>query len=179
MPLLHWELATWKPDDPLHCSECGNELGEHYVFHRHEDGRHILCIERCGGSLVSTEEVRVLIVEQRYQRRLERHARAVARVVPERRRRQAKRVEPVVVEPVTFTVAELRLMDYADYLQTDHWQAIRKAALQRAGYRCQLCNTNGLLDVHHRTYARLGCEKPFDVTVLCRQCHGNFHDMRR
>jgi hypothetical protein len=32
-----------------------------------------------------------------------------------------------------------------------------------------------LLDVHHRSYARLGAELPADLEVLCRPCHGAEH----
>jgi 5-methylcytosine-specific restriction endonuclease McrA len=61
------------------------------------------------------------------------------------------------------------------YLRSDHWQEVRKAALERAGRRCQVCNGDKQLDVHHRTYERKGREEPSDVTVLCRKCHETFH----
>jgi hypothetical protein len=61
------------------------------------------------------------------------------------------------------------------YLRSDHWQEVRKAALERAGRRCQVCNGDKQLDVHHRTYERKGREEPGDVTVLCRKCHETFH----
>ena len=61
------------------------------------------------------------------------------------------------------------------YLRSDHWAAVREAALKRAGHRCQVCNAPDRLDVHHRTYERLGNEEPGDVTVLCRRCHAVFH----
>lgn len=71
---------------------------------------------------------------------------------------------------------ELRDMPYSDYLQTDHWQDKRKSALYRAKYRCQLCDDGDtVLDVHHRTYRRLGCEHVSDLIVLCRECHQIFH----
>ena len=43
-------------------------------------------------------------------------------------------------------------------------------------YRCQICYTSHRLEVHHRTYERLGYEKPSDLTVLCYWCHRNNHD---
>lgn len=70
---------------------------------------------------------------------------------------------------------ELKTMPYAKYLQTEHWQQIRKAALKRAKYRCQTCNSTSVLDVHHRTYERRGEEIAADVIVLCRDCHSKFH----
>lgn len=70
----------------------------------------------------------------------------------------------------------VRRMPYRDYLKTEHWQEFRRFALKRAGYRCQLCNAkNCRLDVHHRTYERIGDENPNDVFVLCVPCHERFH----
>lgn len=65
------------------------------------------------------------------------------------------------------------------YLRSEHWQRKRAAALEAAGYRCQVCNENQRLDVHHRTYERLGREAPGDLTVLCRRCHELFHANKR
>jgi len=70
-----------------------------------------------------------------------------------------------------------RSIPYVDYLATEHWSRQRREALQRAGYRCQICNGSGVLDVHHRTYEHLGDldEEASDLIVLCRPCHGLFH----
>lgn len=71
---------------------------------------------------------------------------------------------------------ELRTMPYQAYLQTPEWQEKRDQALERSGHRCQLCNSDDSLNVHHRTYERRGNEELSDLTVLCRQCHNLFHD---
>lgn len=64
---------------------------------------------------------------------------------------------------------------YDEYLSTEHWQSVRRRALERAAHRCQTCNSPENLAVHHRTYARIGNEDEADLTVLCRTCHGLFH----
>jgi uncharacterized protein with PIN domain len=64
---------------------------------------------------------------------------------------------------------------YKTYLKTEHWRELRADASTKAGHRCQVCNKKGLIDVHHRTYERLGAEKLEDVIVLCRECHSIFH----
>lgn len=75
---------------------------------------------------------------------------------------------------------ELRAMLYEEYLQSPHWKRRREDKLRAAGRRCQVCNRgSGILDVHHRTYERLGEELDEDLTVLCRDCHSVFHDHRR
>lgn len=71
---------------------------------------------------------------------------------------------------------QLKTMPYFEYLQTPEWQATRRQMLERALFRCQLCNANGLLDVHHRTYERRGEEWEEDLIVLCRRCHQKHHD---
>lgn len=75
---------------------------------------------------------------------------------------------------------ELRALSYKEYLQTPHWKRKREDKLRTVGRRCQLCNRgSGTLDVHHRTYERLGEELDQDLTVLCRACHTTFHEHRR
>jgi hypothetical protein len=72
-------------------------------------------------------------------------------------------------------VKALRALPYAEYLKTGHWQRRRWEALGRSGYRCQVCNSyDRPLEVHHRTYERLGCEHPSDLFVLCDTCHDLF-----
>ena len=65
---------------------------------------------------------------------------------------------------------------YVEYLKSERWANVRAAALRRAKGRCQACNSPDFLDAHHRTYERMGREDIADITVLCRECHGTFHD---
>lgn len=74
-----------------------------------------------------------------------------------------------------YSLSVLRSCDYSVYLASEHWQITRAFALDHAGHRCQVCNANERLDVHHRTYARRGAELPQDLIVLCRKCHEIFH----
>lgn len=65
-------------------------------------------------------------------------------------------------------------LDYYEYIASSEWKQKANAAKERAGYRCQVCNRHKkevVLDAHHRTYERLGNERPEDITVLCRDCH--------
>jgi hypothetical protein len=71
---------------------------------------------------------------------------------------------------------QLQSMPYEDYLKSEEWQAKRKQALAYAENRCQLCNGDGELHVHHRTYDRRGAEMPQDLIVLCKDCHEKFHN---
>lgn len=70
---------------------------------------------------------------------------------------------------------------YLDYYKSPTWAKKRKAALKRAGYRCQYCGKKGgVLQVHHLTYARFGGnEKPRDLKVACLTCHQIADNERR
>lgn len=67
-------------------------------------------------------------------------------------------------------------LSYAEYLRSDWWKERRALAIQQAGGRCQVCNSPDSLNVHHRSYDRLGYEPLSDLTVLCRPCHALFHE---
>jgi hypothetical protein len=73
-------------------------------------------------------------------------------------------------------LAELRAMPYHFYLQTPEWRRTRAAALLRADNACSLnvAHTDDL-EVHHRTYERLGVELATDLAVLCHSCHQLHH----
>lgn len=70
------------------------------------------------------------------------------------------------------------MTDYLRYILSPRWHARSEAAKARAGHRCQVCNADRwfcALEVHHRTYERLGRERDDDLIVLCRHCHELFH----
>jgi hypothetical protein len=70
----------------------------------------------------------------------------------------------------TFPVIEV------EYLRTERWKRKARAARKRAGNRCQMCNSDAKpLEVHHRTYERLGWELSGDLIALCARCHGRHH----
>jgi 5-methylcytosine-specific restriction endonuclease McrA len=93
-------------------------------------------------------------------------------------------VLPAKVEPLTASevdrcveaaIAALRRMPYAEYLRTAHWQRQRALALDQAGHTCDLCGRPDRLEVHHRTYERVGFERQRDLIVLCHDCHRDHH----
>jgi hypothetical protein len=64
--------------------------------------------------------------------------------------------------------------DYRSYLRSGHWMALRSAYLARFGAGCQVCGRSPM-DIHHRTYRRLGAEPLTDLVGLCRECHQAAH----
>ncbi|MHB8641403.1 MAG: hypothetical protein ACYDA3_00730 [Gaiellaceae bacterium] len=67
---------------------------------------------------------------------------------------------------------------YREYLQSPEWRTRAAAAKARFGNRCALCNSDGPLEAHHRTYERIGEELPEDLIPLCADCHGAYHRWR-
>lgn len=65
-----------------------------------------------------------------------------------------------------------------EYYQTDHWKAFAKRVREFWKYRCAVCYSDDPLDVHHRTYARMGHEELTDAIAVCRNCH-KACDLRR
>ena len=68
---------------------------------------------------------------------------------------------------------------YQEYIQSPAWQRKARAVKEQAGV-CAVCTRTTGLEVHHRTYVRLGREHPSDLVVLCerhhRLIHGTFDD---
>jgi len=65
---------------------------------------------------------------------------------------------------------------YREYLSSDAWQAKRLAVLRRAKYTCEGCGAqNVALDIHHKTYERVGNEFLWDLVAACRTCHAKVH----
>lgn len=70
---------------------------------------------------------------------------------------------------------------YQQYLESEHWQELRKRFLEsklcwKFGHnKCWACGSFANLNVHHRTYIRLGCERIDDLMLLCQSCHELFH----
>ena len=63
-------------------------------------------------------------------------------------------------------------MNYKAYLRTPAWRSLSTQAKERDHYRCVLCGSPDNLEVHHKTYARIGNERLSDLVTLCQRCHG-------
>lgn len=67
---------------------------------------------------------------------------------------------------------------YVAYLQSEHWQHLRRAALfdDRGRPRpCQCCMRPDRIQAHHVVYRRLYDCLPCDLVALCDKCHDAFH----
>jgi hypothetical protein len=69
---------------------------------------------------------------------------------------------------------------YAKYLNSDAWlKDKRPKILKRDKHRCTKCGSYGSLksplQVHHKSYKRVGFESEENLTTLCRACHQRHH----
>lgn len=86
------------------------------------------------------------------------------------------------IESIRNKIADKRKVDYYVYIRSPEWKKKSDAAKLRSGFRCQVCNRSSWevkLNTHHRTYRRLGVEMDEDLTVLCEDCHKDYHDKGR
>lgn len=67
---------------------------------------------------------------------------------------------------------------YYAVLDSPRWKALRARLIAALEGKCGRCNRNSnaeghpfLLELHHKTYERLGAELDTDVEVLCPECH--------
>jgi HNH endonuclease len=64
---------------------------------------------------------------------------------------------------------------YEEYLLSPWWRARKALIVRYRGERCERCGCRYLLELHHRSYERLGRERPEDVELLCWICHQREH----
>lgn len=69
-----------------------------------------------------------------------------------------------------------RRQRYEDYLNSPEWKSFRLKALDHFGNKCGLCDSDGRLDLHHKTYKNFMKETFADVIPLCRKCHNRHHN---
>lgn len=92
------------------------------------------------------------------------------------------RAKVETVESVLIGIFAPYRQNYYEYIKSPAWKRKADAAKERAGNRCQVCNRSKdevQLDAHHRTYERLGHERPEDITVLCHDCHGLYEKNKK
>jgi len=56
------------------------------------------------------------------------------------------------------------------------YSKLHQAILERDGWRCQLCGSRGVLEVHHITArSKMGDDTEENLITLCSGCHRKLH----
>ena len=66
---------------------------------------------------------------------------------------------------------------YNQYLKSSHWYKL-KIRFRNSAYSkgcCYICGNKNNLNIHHKTYRRIGNEKLNDLLELCQKCHEEVH----
>lgn len=80
----------------------------------------------------------------------------------------------------------LSFKDYAEYIHSAIWKNFKtkfmshskrvKTMTKKYGrVVCESCHSADFINLHHRTYTRIGVERMGDVVILCRNCHSAVH----
>lgn len=66
---------------------------------------------------------------------------------------------------------------YWQYLRSDHWNQVKRRFYRRLNHKhqCEACKSRKRLNLHHKTYERIGREKLSDLCLLCHSCHKRVH----
>ena len=70
---------------------------------------------------------------------------------------------------------------YKQYMKSDNWKSKRSQRIFKDGGMCQgvragkKCLSRFKLEVHHKTYIRMGNELMDDLITLCHKCHLAIH----
>jgi hypothetical protein len=76
-------------------------------------------------------------------------------------------------------LAELGHASYRDYLRSPHWQDVkRRYRASKMPQDCKVCRARWV-ELHHRSYRRLGNEKLHDLVPLCAEHHKGAHAYHR
>ncbi len=64
---------------------------------------------------------------------------------------------------------------YINYLKSPIWSSIKSIIRLKNNFKCEKCNSNVLLEVHHKTYKSVFDEELKHLQLLCKSCHENHH----
>lgn len=70
-------------------------------------------------------------------------------------------------------------MGYRDYIQSQRWMQRKRKYFETHEKKCKACKTSRRIELHHKTYNRLGQERDADLVPLCQLCHSKVHDLFR
>lgn len=71
------------------------------------------------------------------------------------------------------------IVNYTQYSRSNHWKRI-KVLFKHSPFhkgRCYVCGSLKKLELHHKTYERIGREELADFQELCDLCHSLVHNL--
>jgi hypothetical protein len=113
------------------------------------------------------------------------HGKKRKKATPPKKKTKNKKIKKKIAKPHkkkrkgerTTSLGE-RWLTYQEYLCTKWWRERRARSILLGGGKCNRCHSTSNLQVHHKTYKRIGQELDEDLEVLCRTCHEIHHGIR-
>lgn len=68
-------------------------------------------------------------------------------------------------------------MIYKKYLQSQHWNNVKNNYYVHNPKECYICGSPEYINLHHKTYKRLGEEREGDLISLCKDHHKECHEL--
>lgn len=87
------------------------------------------------------------------------------------------RLTNTTIQVFEFNELRFLIMNYGQYLVTDHWKALRFMKMKQAGFKCEKCKSDENIQVHHLRYRDLFDVQLSDLQCLCRNCHQRAHGL--
>jgi hypothetical protein len=75
----------------------------------------------------------------------------------------------------SITLQRLGFQNYGEYLRSEWWAKRRDAYAAYFPSVCRFCRETAV-DLHHKSYKRLGCERDADLCWVCRRHHAEAHE---
>lgn len=75
---------------------------------------------------------------------------------------------------------QLGFASYRDYLNSELWKNNRRRFLESGFFngKCKICHCrSSRIEIHHRSYKRIGQEMLIDMIGVCPECHEAIHDI--
>ena len=71
--------------------------------------------------------------------------------------------------------------NYKDFLNSNHWQAMRSKILKRDNNHCRICIHKIATQVHHLFYStkHWQAERLFNLISICKDCHIKYHKQKQ
>lgn len=65
------------------------------------------------------------------------------------------------------------------YYLSEIWLKQKQLLIEWRGNKCEHCGSEKNLQIHHRNYETFGEELPFDLLILCKECHEKLHQLAK
>jgi len=72
----------------------------------------------------------------------------------------------------------MKFSSYSEYLKSARWKRFKLRYFKSRRKVCS-CGSTSSIQLHHKTYVRLGREKFSDVKRMCYKCHKKYHKNKR